>query len=143
MRAAESKGIAPVRCSVAAACLGALAVLGAYAASVWPLHGSAAEEPAQVLALTAPQSLADLEKAFWSCDYTATAAGVSAAPIELCSTITEDLKIRKFDGDYDEMVKWWRENKIAAHRHLAEQKRNVADEAPREKLPAVFPGRSI
>jgi hypothetical protein len=61
----------------------------------------------------------DLERAFWVCDYTATTRGVHAAPIELCSAVTDELKHEKFGGDFEQLLKWWQENKPAEHQKLA------------------------
>jgi hypothetical protein len=64
-------------------------------------------------------SLAQLERAFWQCDYAATVGGVDATPVALCSVITDDLKQQKFGGDFLEMLGWWRSNKSAEHGKLA------------------------
>lgn len=64
-----------------------------------------------------------LEHAFWACDYTATVRGVHAAPVALCSAVTEDLKNAKFGGDFEEMLKWWRQHKHSAHQQMAERNR--------------------
>ncbi len=70
--------------------------------------GSAAETP----------FVPDLERGFWVCDYVATTHGVEATPATLCSTIVEELKLRKFGGDFEAMVEWWRENKVVEHQRL-------------------------
>ena len=62
--------------------------------------------------------VADLEQGFWVCDYVATTRGVYAAPIELCSTIMEELQTRKFGGDYEALLGWWREHKVVEHQKL-------------------------
>jgi hypothetical protein len=59
---------------------------------------------------------ADLEEFFWVCDYAATKHG--SVPADMCSTATEELKGRKFSGDFEAMLQWWQENKIAQHRRL-------------------------
>ena len=121
MCAKPSEGIGRKLSAAAAGCLGALAVLGAYTAGGWSQQTAAALEPAT--AQTVRLSGADLEKAFWVCDYTATEKGINATPIDLCSGVTEDLKNEKFEGDFDELLKWWRQNKVAAHESLREQER--------------------
>jgi len=62
--------------------------------------------------------VADLEQGFWVCDYVATTRGVHATPIELCSTIMDQLQTSKFGGDYEALLGWWRENKPAEHQKL-------------------------
>jgi hypothetical protein len=63
-------------------------------------------------------SFADLEKAFWICDHAATTTGVDGGAAIACGAITEDLKMRKFSGDFDLMLVWWRKNKAAEHQAL-------------------------
>jgi hypothetical protein len=63
-------------------------------------------------------SVADLEKAFWACDYRATTHGVHATPVEICATATAELKRLKFGGSFEELLAWWHLNKLAEHRAL-------------------------
>lgn len=71
------------------------------------------------IAVLAPASPpADLEKAFWICDHAATKHGVDGATAIACGVITEDLKVKKFNGDFDSMLAWWRQNKAAEHQAL-------------------------
>ena len=67
--------------------------------------------------------VSELEHAFWTCDYTATVRGVHAAPVALCSAVTEELKNAKFGGDFGEMLEWWRQHKPSAHHRLADGNR--------------------
>ena len=60
----------------------------------------------------------DLEHGFWVCDYVATTHGVEATPAHLCSTIIEELKTRRFGGDFEALVEWWRANKVVEHQKL-------------------------
>ena len=62
---------------------------------------------------------ADLEEAFWSCDYTATTSGMHATPVDLCSAVYEELKERKFGGDFKQLLEWWRRNKPEEHARQA------------------------
>jgi hypothetical protein len=62
---------------------------------------------------------ADLEEAFWICDYTATTVGMGATPIGLCSAVYDELKARKFNGDFEQLLYWWRQNKPAEHARQA------------------------
>ena len=61
---------------------------------------------------------ADLEKAFWICDHAATNHGVDGGTGVACGVITQSLKVRKFNGDFDLMLTWWRKNKAAEHQAL-------------------------
>lgn len=119
MRANKMEGSGRGICTVAAACIGALAVVAAYLAGGWSQQSAAALQEAAPQA--AVLTIADLEKAFWICDYTATEKGVNATPVDICSKVTEDLKNEKFNGDFEDLTDWWRQNKLAVHQSLREQ----------------------
>ena len=72
------------------------------------------------------QTAADLEKAFWACDYAATTRGVSLGEGAICGAIYEDLKGSKFGGDFQVFLTWWQQNKAAEHQALAQGSRTVA-----------------
>ncbi|HXF45815.1 MAG TPA: hypothetical protein VNK91_06815 [Burkholderiaceae bacterium] len=59
--------------------------------------------------------LAELEKAFWFCDYAATVSSVDSGTAIACGMLTQELKAKKFGGDFDALVSWWRHNKAAEH----------------------------
>jgi hypothetical protein len=63
----------------------------------------------------AAPATAELEAAFWACDYVATTRGVSATPIAACRHAMESLKREKFGGSYPALLEWWRVNKAAEH----------------------------
>ena len=63
-------------------------------------------------------NVAELERAFWACDYAATIRGVHATPIEMWAFATDELKRVKFGGSFDALLAWWRINKDAEHRTL-------------------------
>lgn len=63
-------------------------------------------------------SLADLEEAFWVCDYVATTKGVSDGLVSVCGAAYDELKQRKFGGDSDHLVRWWQQNKPKQHARL-------------------------
>ena len=69
---------------------------------------------------------ADLEKAFWICDHAATNHGVDGGAAIACVAIYESLKVSKFNGDFDLMLAWWRQNKAAEHHALTTAGRAVA-----------------
>ena len=85
---------------------------------------SAPQRPVEVLASAA--SPADLERAFWLCDYAGTNGGVDSGAAATCSAVTEELKIRNFNGDFDAMVAWWRQHKPAKHQALKAVSRTSA-----------------
>jgi hypothetical protein len=64
--------------------------------------------------------LAELEKAFWVCDHAATIGLIDGSTAITCGSLTEALKQRKFDGDFNAMLAWWREHKNAEHLALAQ-----------------------
>lgn len=71
------------------------------------------------MAAPAPElSAADLERAFWICDHAATTRPVDAGSAVVCTMVTEQLKERKFNGDFDALVTWWRKNKPTEHQAL-------------------------
>lgn len=70
-------------------------------------------EPTSPLAST---RLKVLEHAFWVCDYVATTRGNS--DISTCTAVYEALKDHKFAGDFDALVSWWRQNKVAQHQNI-------------------------
>ena len=65
-----------------------------------------------------PSGIARLERMFWVCDHAASTRGVDAATMMACMDATEALKARKFGGDFDALLTWWREGKAAAHAAL-------------------------
>ena len=87
-----------------------------------PSFGMAEQEMAcQVNAQIAESSAEDLEKAFWVCDYVASTHGMQFVSMDLCAAITDHIKTEKFDGDYEEMVRWWQEHKPAQHLRLSRE----------------------
>lgn len=65
------------------------------------------------------RSAADLERAFWVCDYAGTHLGVDPGTGAACVAITDALKQSKFNNDFDALLAWWRTHKPAQHRALA------------------------
>ncbi|SFB77870.1 hypothetical protein SAMN05216344_10351 [Polaromonas sp. OV174] len=63
--------------------------------------------------------LAELEKAFWICDYATTIDLIDRGTAMACSSLFEALKQNKFDGDFNTMLAWWRQHKEAEHLALA------------------------
>lgn len=79
-----------------------------------------------VTARVASAELADLEEAFWICDYTASIHGTSGTDTAACTAVYEAVKERKFGGDFDKLLDWWRQHKPARHEALATADAKVA-----------------
>lgn len=103
--------------SNAAACAFELVAMSVYCQNASADQRSVSPRSMQVRADMARS--AELEKAFWVCDYTVTTRGVYATSIELCSAVTDELKREKFGGDFGQMLEWWQQNKPAEHANLA------------------------
>ena len=98
---------------VAAACA---LIVASHAGAVDTVRAEAlASEGAPVERL----SLAELEKAFWICDYRAITHGVESTPVALCTAVYDAVKEQKFGGDFSELLAWWREKRDVEHGVLA------------------------
>jgi hypothetical protein len=102
--------------SIAAGLAACALVLGA--ANAYCDTGQGPFLEARIVALGA----ADLEKAFWICDHAATTDGVDATPVDICGAVYDELKARKFEGDFERLLAWWRQNKPAEHGRLATER---------------------
>ena len=91
----------------------AAAVLIATGATGWFTPSSAQAISGTELRLT------ELEKVFWLCDHAATIGLIDTGAAITCGSLTEALKQRKFDGDFNAMLAWWRQHKEAEHLALA------------------------
>jgi hypothetical protein len=60
----------------------------------------------------------DLEQAFWACDHVASTRGPDATPVDFCAAVYDELKHRKFGGDFTALLGWWRVNKLIEHDRL-------------------------
>ncbi len=65
-------------------------------------------------------SLAELEHAFWVCDYLATTRRASEVLIDICTDAYDELKERRFGGDFDALLLWWQQNRRVRHAELQE-----------------------
>jgi hypothetical protein len=95
-------------------------VVLAAAALGWSCLSAAAQElpraPRAVEPIAPGHTLAHLEKHFWECDHAATVHGLTDAGTGMmCGVVTEELKLRKFNADFNAMLSWWRQNKVAEH----------------------------
>lgn len=104
-----------------AACALALAAANASADGV--LAGQRPLSPQSLELHAAMLHAADLEKAFWICDYAATTRGVDDTPADFCIGVYDELKTRKFGGDFEQLLSWWQQNKPAEHEKLASSDR--------------------
>ena len=52
--------------------------------------------------IAAAMQPADLEKAFWLCDYTATTRGIDATPVAICSAVWDEFKQTRFAGSFED-----------------------------------------
>lgn len=78
--------------------------------------GAGAFEAAPPTGTTAPDAaLHALEAAFWRCDHAATQGLLDFGAAAICSRLTEELKRKRFDGDFEAMLLWWQRNKASAH----------------------------
>ena len=106
-------------------CLSSLAkvtALAAVAAALgWsPVDAAAAQRSDAPLPAARPASAQDfdLEEMFWLCDYAATTGVVDPAERAVCSVITDQLKMDRFGGDFEQMLRWWQANRLVRHRQL-------------------------
>ena len=106
-------------------CLSSLAkvtALAAVAAALgWsPVDAAAAQRSDAPLpaARRASAQAFDLEEMFWLCDYAATTGVVDPAERAVCSVITDQLKMDRFGGDFEQMLRWWQANRLVRHRQL-------------------------
>jgi hypothetical protein len=90
----------------------ALAVLAAALVGGAPTAHTNGAEPA-LPPQVASVGLADLEEAFWVCDYTATMRG--SADTAACAAVYEAIKEQRFGGDFDKLLDWWQQNKVTRH----------------------------
>jgi len=56
-----------------------------------------------------------LEARFWACDVASTQTVLSAAEGAQCVRWQDELKARRFDGDFERLLVWWRANKAEQH----------------------------
>jgi len=94
------------------AALPCILLAGALAAGCAHLEPAPEAAPAVV---PHAETIAELEKAFWHCDYVATKRGVLATPMAACKHAMDELKRLKFNGRFSALVEWWRENKVVEH----------------------------
>jgi hypothetical protein len=94
-------------------------VLTALAAGAGGAHAQQRQDAShEATAIATTLAVADLEKAFWICDYVATTGAVATLDAVLCHAVYDRLKAERFGGDFERLLAWWRANKVAEHRKL-------------------------
>jgi hypothetical protein len=58
---------------------------------------------------------AQLEVFFWDCDARATQEVLSAGAGAVCAMAHDELRRRRFDGDLERLLAWWRAHKADEH----------------------------
>lgn len=96
-------------------------IFAALALGATPLTASATQTASQPASLAPVEEDVALERVFWECDYTATIRMFDPNEAATCSWLSEELKARKFQGDFEQMLAWWSANKSAEHRKVAER----------------------
>jgi hypothetical protein len=112
---ALSKRRRAITTTAASAALLIAGVSGWFGAYAQERPGSAS--PGESIHVRATSS--ELEKAFWKCDYVVTTSGMGLGEGAWCAEISEELKRRKFGGDFQAMLAWWQQNKAAEYRIAA------------------------
>jgi hypothetical protein len=74
-----------------------------------PLHLARAQGwPLTETRLGPDRSPAELKQLYLACDQAATAARLSMADAIHCSIVSEELKQRVFQGDFNQLLAWWK-----------------------------------
>lgn len=85
----------------------------------WPSVNTGTERMSDLApAAEARQHVEELERAFWRCDLAASTGSVDPIQAAVCSAVTEELRKRKFGGDFERMLQWWRESRLAQAQRL-------------------------
>ena len=61
-----------------------------------------------------PEVAADvsaLEAAFWRCDHAATRHGVELSAGAACGALTDEFKMKRFGGSFEDLLDYWNANK--------------------------------
>ena len=66
--------------------------------------------------------LSEIEKAFWVCDYASSNSFLDQGVAATCSYTFEELKSRKFKGDWPAFLAWWKANKDAEYKTQSKKK---------------------
>ena len=110
---AKNNGGSGYRATIVAGVL--VLALSTAAAGAYVAFADQHAAPQAVSVVSAARAPADLERAFWVCDYVATNFGVQATPVDSCMEATKALQDRKFGGDFAQLLEWWGRNKTTEH----------------------------
>jgi hypothetical protein len=92
----------------------AAAALAVGLALGWTGAGDAVDRPPGVdRQVDARERVAELEKTFWQCEQAAGAKTLDAVMAAHCDAVTDELKKRKFGGDFERLLQWWQQNRLA------------------------------
>jgi outer membrane protein assembly factor BamD (BamD/ComL family) len=62
------------------------------------------------------QTVGQLETKYWDCDYQTSISMLDFGSASECSEVFEELKTRKFFGNFGKFMEWWKANKDSEHR---------------------------
>jgi hypothetical protein len=74
-------------------------------------HGASLDAGEASAVDPATRDLDQIERLFWICDHTASTEGVTGVEGIACGEATEQVRLRKFGGNFEAMLVWWREKK--------------------------------
>ena len=100
---------------------------GVALAAVLSCFGIATHAQQQTAAVVRPspadvsQTTAELEGAFWQCDYSFSKGNADRYKAAICGRVIEGIQKQKFNGDIERLLQWWQQNHAIQHRKLAEQ----------------------
>jgi len=81
-------------------------------------HAQSPQPASAMHTVAAELSVAELERTFWVCDWSATAGRLEGADFARCAIVADELKARRFGGDFHRMIEWWQQNKAGIHAGL-------------------------
>jgi hypothetical protein len=93
-------------------------------------------------AAAAGTGTAELERGFWQCDHAASRTMLDMETAARCSRVTEELRRRRFDGDFQALLAWWHRHKAAEHAALDAAASMGAAGTTSPAAPAARPVRS-
>jgi hypothetical protein len=93
-------------------------------------HGASLDAGEASAVDPAKRDLDQLERLFWICDHAASTEGVTGVEGIACGEATEQVRVRKFGGNFEAMLVWWRENKGAMQQALGGPKMRPVSDSP-------------
>ena len=117
------------RATLALRVVGAVSLAAACAMALAQSPGDAPDPAASPARDFGEVDLERLERVFWVCDHAAATDGVDGSTGMACSIATEELKQRRFDGNFSAMLRWWQGNKAAMYQALTQAKQQPEAQA--------------